>query len=91
MSRPPNLSGAEAKVIEINTFHNDNSRNKNNSVYLAVSLLTERPFNSYALMDTMKRVWKPKKPMLCREWGKNIFLFRFEDKRDMEWVLRNEP
>ena len=84
MARPPNRNEAETEIIKISTFQNEDQENLQKTVCLAGSLLTDRPFNSYALIDTMKRAWKSRKLTLGQERGKNLFLFHFEEQRDAD-------
>lgn len=54
-------------------------------------LWTNRPYNTFALMETMKKLWNPTRGMTCRELGQNMIAFQFRSKRDMERVLDMEP
>lgn len=54
-------------------------------------LWTDRPYNSYGLIETMKKLWCPTKGMICRELGNNLISFQFHNRRDMERVLSMEP
>lgn len=58
---------------------------------LVGKLLSDKAVNSYAIMDVMKRAWKAKKGMDAREWTNNLFLFKFEDPTEMNWVIKNQP
>ncbi|KAL8534091.1 hypothetical protein ACS0TY_010200 [Phlomoides rotata] len=58
-------------------------------VCLADRLLTENYYNTFALMDIMKKVFKPKGKLTIRDWGDGLIIFSFEDSIDREWVLRN--
>lgn len=50
-------------------------------------LWTEKPYNTYGLIETMNKVWCPMKGMVCRELGNNLISFQFHSKRDMDKVL----
>lgn len=39
----------------------------------------------------MKKAWKAKKGMDAREWTHQLFLFRFEDANEINWVIKNQP
>lgn len=54
-------------------------------------LWTARPYNMYALIETMKKLWSPSKGLVCRELGSNLISFQFNAKRDMERILDMEP
>ncbi|XP_058755793.1 uncharacterized protein LOC131629007 [Vicia villosa] len=56
---------------------------------LAGKLWTEGGFNARAFTSTMINAWKLKNPVETQELGKNLFLFRFATKRDLEYVLKN--
>ncbi|XP_058727051.1 uncharacterized protein LOC131598472 [Vicia villosa] len=58
---------------------------------LAARLWTDSPFNSRAFTSTMLGAWKLKNPVEVQELSKNLFLFRFATKRDLEEVLKNGP
>lgn len=57
----------------------------------ARKLWTDNSFNSRALTNTMIGAWKLKNPVEVQELTKNLFLFRFSIKRDLEGVLPNYP
>lgn len=58
---------------------------------LAGKLWTENSFKSKALASTMIEAWKLRNPIETRELSKNIFLFQFSTKRDLDNILRNGP
>ncbi|XP_058782089.1 uncharacterized protein LOC131656370 [Vicia villosa] len=58
---------------------------------LAARLWTESSFNTRAFTNTMIGAWKLKNPVEVQELSKNLFLFRFATKRDLEGVLKNGP
>ncbi|XP_058748651.1 uncharacterized protein LOC131621633 [Vicia villosa] len=58
---------------------------------LAGRLWTDSSFNSRAFLSTMLGAWKLRNPVETQELNKNLFLFRFSTKRDLETVLRNGP
>lgn len=58
---------------------------------LAVRLWTDNTFNTRAFTNMMIGAWKLKNPIEVQELSKNLFLFRFATKRDMEGILKNEP
>lgn len=61
------------------------------STCLIGKLWTDRSFNTYGLMETMKKIWNPAKGVVCRELGKNMISFQFKSKKDMNRVLAMEP
>lgn len=54
-------------------------------------LWKDRSYNTFGLMETMKKLWCPSKGMTCREMGSNMISFQFNDKRDMERVVVKQP
>lgn len=54
-------------------------------------LWTEKQYNIFALIETMKKLWNPSKGVTCRELGSNLISFQFSIRRDMERVLAMEP
>ncbi|XP_058755655.1 uncharacterized protein LOC131628867 [Vicia villosa] len=58
---------------------------------LAARLWTDSPFNTRAFTSTMLSAWRLRNPVEVQELSKNLFLFRFATKRDLEGVLKNGP
>ncbi|XP_058774623.1 uncharacterized protein LOC131648907 [Vicia villosa] len=58
---------------------------------LAGRLWTDSSFNSRAFISTMLGAWKLRNPVETQELSKNLFLFHFSIKRDLESVMRNGP
>ncbi|XP_058726490.1 uncharacterized protein LOC131597843 [Vicia villosa] len=54
-------------------------------------LWTNNSFNARAFTNTMIGAWRLQSPVETHELSKNLFLFRFSIKRDMENVLRQGP
>ncbi|KAL8536622.1 hypothetical protein ACS0TY_011992 [Phlomoides rotata] len=60
-------------------------------IYLAGILLTDKAYNCFALMDVMKKAFKPKGILTVRDWGAGLIIFSFEREDDMDWAVRNQP
>ncbi|CAI8612526.1 unnamed protein product [Vicia faba] len=58
---------------------------------LAGKLWTESSFNTRAFKNTMLNAWKLKLPVEIQYLIKNLFIFKFGSKRDMEFVLKSGP
>ncbi|XP_058775391.1 uncharacterized protein LOC131649656 [Vicia villosa] len=58
---------------------------------LAGKLWTESNFNTRAFKTTMLNAWKLKHAVEVQDLSKNLFLFKFGSKRDMEYVLKSGP
>lgn len=87
-----NLTEKESEVVELDDDGADVSHNSLPvSNCMVGKLITERSFNAYALMDTMKKSWREKGEVTIREWGKNFFLCQFKERKDMEWVINHQP
>ncbi|XP_058732884.1 uncharacterized protein LOC131604465 [Vicia villosa] len=56
---------------------------------LAGRLWTDNSFNSKAFISTMLGAWKLKNAVEVQELNKNLFLFRFTTRREMENILKN--
>ncbi|XVF47816.1 hypothetical protein PTKIN_Ptkin03bG0141300 [Pterospermum kingtungense] len=54
-------------------------------------LLTRRPFNKEAFMETMKAIWKITNEVEIMAIEENLFLFKFQGARDKERVLEGAP
>ena len=50
-------------------------------------LLTRKPFNSEAVMVTMKKAWNPSKGLTYIAVGHNLFLFKFNSIMDKRKVF----
>lgn len=57
---------------------------------LAAKLWTDNSFNTRAFTNTIIGAWKLKNLVEVQELSKNLFLFRFATKRDLEGVLQND-
>lgn len=62
-----------AMVVEP-TIMNEDAKTAS-SLSLVGTLLTNRPFNVFALQASMKGVWKIKKVFVFREINSNLFIF----------------
>lgn len=58
---------------------------------LAGKLWTETSFNTRAFKQTIVDAWRLKKLVEVQELGKNLFLFLFSTKRDLDNVLNSGP
>lgn len=58
---------------------------------LAGKLWTETSFNTRASKQTIVDAWRLKKPVEVQELGKNLFLFIFSNKRNLDNVLNSGP
>ncbi|KAH6762363.1 hypothetical protein C2S52_019796 [Perilla frutescens var. hirtella] len=86
------LTEGEEGEIDLDSNHvRGSEEDVDPSVCMVGRLVTEKPPNTYYLLDVLKKAWKVRKDFSAREWGRNLFLFKFGTKGDMEWVLRNQP
>lgn len=69
----------------------DGESHNSTSWFLIGKLRTEKAYNTFALMETMKKLWNPSRGITCREIGQNMISFQFNTRRDMERVLAMEP
>ncbi|XP_058727213.1 uncharacterized protein LOC131598649 [Vicia villosa] len=58
---------------------------------LAGKLWLEGSFNARAFKATMISAWKLRNPVDIQDLSKNLFLFKFSSRRDLEFVLKNGP
>lgn len=58
---------------------------------LAGKFWTESNFSARAFKSTMVNAWKLEYPVKTQDLSKNLFLFKFATKKDLEYVLKNEP
>ncbi|XP_058749873.1 uncharacterized protein LOC131622870 [Vicia villosa] len=58
---------------------------------LVGKLWTENNFNVRAFTSTIIGAWRLKNPVETQEIHKNLFLFKFASKRDLDSVLKNGP
>lgn len=61
------------------------------SLCLVGKVWTQKSFNVFGLLDTMKRLWNPAYGLTCREIETNLFSFQFKNIRDLQKVLSMEP
>lgn len=54
---------------------------------LADKLWLESSFNARPFKSTMINAWKLKNTMEIRDMSKNLFLFKFATKRELEFIL----
>lgn len=54
-------------------------------------LLTSRVIALPAIKNVLSGAWKTRNKVSFETMGKNVFLFRFEDHLDKEWVFKNGP
>lgn len=59
--------------------------------WLVGKLLTLKPFGKFALMGTMKLLWKLSRGVETQALEDNLFLFKFKDVRDKERVKEGCP
>lgn len=59
--------------------------------YLLGQLLSIRPHNRQALINTMRGLWKPAKDLTVNAMDANCLLFRFQGRGDIDRVLKGRP
>lgn len=59
--------------------------------YLVTKFLTGKPYNKEAFKATMKKIWRPTKPMIFHKMGSDMKMAGFEDKMDKARVVRDGP
>lgn len=60
-------------------------------ICLVTKLLTKRPYNREVFKATMKKIWRPAKPIRFHEMGSNMIMMVFDDKVDKARVIRDDP
>lgn len=58
---------------------------------LVGKLWTQDHFNARIFKQVITQAWRLKNPVEVQDLNKNLFLFRFSNKRDLESVLKNGP
>lgn len=79
----------DEEPIQLEAMRGPNVRTM--SLCLIGKLHTDRSFNSYGLMETMKKIWNPTHGMTCSDLGFNLISFQFQAERDLKRVLDMEP
>ncbi|KAL8499056.1 hypothetical protein ACS0TY_022137 [Phlomoides rotata] len=75
-----------SEVIEV-----DNIEGEKESC-LVGRLVTEKHWNPSTLIEAITKVWQPKHGMSSRNLGDSkMILFCFDDIKDRDWVLKNQP
>ncbi|KAL8498575.1 hypothetical protein ACS0TY_021781 [Phlomoides rotata] len=54
-------------------------------VCLVGKLCSTKQFNTYALIEVMRKTFKPKGRLSARDWGNGLIVFSFELSGDWEW------
>lgn len=85
------LEGEEAEPLLVPTVDDGSGSDSVSDFWLAGKLLTQGSFNVRAFKSTMAQIWKVKRGVEVRDVGRNLFVFRFFDGKDREWVLRQGP
>lgn len=84
---PLSTEEAQGLTIEDEDFTEDEVFNRT----LAGKLWTDSLYNVRAFKQTIVQAWRLKNPVEVQDLSKNLFLFRFTNKRDMESVLKAGP
>lgn len=58
---------------------------------LVGKLWTTNPFNTRVFKQVIVQAWRLKNPVEVQDLNKNMFLFRFSSKRDVETVVKGGP
>ncbi|KAJ8452602.1 hypothetical protein Cgig2_004938 [Carnegiea gigantea] len=61
------------------------------SLCLYGNLMTEKSFNARAVKTVLQNIWKPKKGVVIRDLGENLFAFLFFLAADKDTVLNDGP
>lgn len=61
------------------------------SLYLIGKLWTSRAYNSFGMVETMKKLWNPSRGLTCRDLGSKLMSFQFNSSRDLKRVMDMEP
>lgn len=56
-----------------------------------IKLLSQKYFNREAFKATMRKVWKPTKPLWFHELGAGLLMAEFEDPSDKNRVIHDDP
>lgn len=52
---------------------------------------TNRPYNREAFKTTMRKIWRPAKPIKFHEVGVGIMMVEFKEKADKDRILKEIP
>lgn len=69
----------------------ENTEELSNNMWLLGKLWTTKPYNTMAMIETMKKIWNPAKEVIGRDMGNNCVTFQFKSERDIRKVLEMEP
>lgn len=59
--------------------------------FLVGRLLSIKPFNSEALINTLTKIWKPVKDLMVDSIDSNCFLFKLSGRGDIDRILEGRP
>ncbi|KAH6824444.1 hypothetical protein C2S53_002854 [Perilla frutescens var. hirtella] len=76
MASMERLTADEKGEIDLNSLvGEDLGMETNTTICMVGRLVTDKPPNTYYLLDVLKKSWKVKKIFSAQEWGHNLFLF----------------
>jgi hypothetical protein len=58
---------------------------------LVGKIWTDSPYNIRAFKQTMIQAWRSRNPIEIQDLNKNLFLFKFATKKEVELVCKNGP
>lgn len=83
-----NMTETDDEVVR---FEEDTQDIQAPSLCLIGKVLTQKTFNAFGFLETMKKAMKPSKGFTAREVGPNLFSFQFQSRNDVEDVIKKEP
>ncbi|KAL8539819.1 hypothetical protein ACS0TY_001430 [Phlomoides rotata] len=83
------LWGVEERAVKIEEY--EASLKPKSTLCLIGKVLTNKPFNAYGLLETMKKALKPAKDFVAKEVGLNLFSFQFRSEADLSEILNRAP
>ena len=64
---------------------------RKNEFMIVAKFLTPRVLNMDAVGRTFKRVWRCSDGFMIRNMNEHQMLFGFDEERDVNWILMNQP
>lgn len=91
MDRWKNIPLSKEEEEGVTTVEDEICKEESFQRTLVGKLWTKNSFNARAFTSTMLSSWRLKNPVETQALNKNLFLFKFATRRDLEVVLKNGP
>ncbi|KAL8525118.1 hypothetical protein ACS0TY_014654 [Phlomoides rotata] len=78
-------------VIRLEEEENGKHCEESPTMCLIGKVLTNKTFNAFGMLETIRKAMNPSRGLTVKEIGKNLFLFQFKSVVDMQSIPSREP